>query len=65
MSNLKRFNQMIVHPNTDAYLTSVLAERKGEFINNLTAVVANDAKLQVCEPVTLMYAALKAVLGVI
>ena len=60
MSNLKRFIQMIVHPNTDAYLTSVLAERKGEFINNLTAVVANDAKLQVCEPVTLMYAALKA-----
>ena len=60
MSNLKRFNQMIVHPNTDAYLTSVLAERKGEFINNLTAVVTNDAKLQACEPVTLMYAALKA-----
>ena len=60
MSNLKRFNAMIVHPNTDAYLTSVLAERKGEFINNLTAVVANDAKLQACEPVTLMYAALKA-----
>ena len=60
MSNLKRFNQMIMHPNTDTYLTSVLAERKGEFINNLTAVVANDAKLQACEPVTLMYAALKA-----
>lgn len=51
---------MIMHPNTDSYLTSVLAERKGEFINNLTAVVANDAKLQACEPVTLMYAALKA-----
>lgn len=51
---------MIMHPNTDTYLTSVLAERKGEFINNLTAVVANDAKLQACEPVTLMYAALKA-----
>jgi recombination protein RecT len=60
MSNLKRFNAMIMHPNTDSYLTSVLAERKGEFINNLTAVVANDAKLQACEPVTLMYAALKA-----
>ena len=60
MSNLKRFNAMIVHPNTEAYLTSVLAERKGEFINNLTAVVANDPKLQACEPVTLMYAALKA-----
>lgn len=51
---------MIMHPNTDTYLTSVLAERKGEFINNLTAVVANDSKLQACEPVTLMYAALKA-----
>lgn len=60
MSNLKRFNAMIMHPNTDSYLTSVLAERKGEFINNLTAVVANDAKLQTCEPITLMYAALKA-----
>ena len=51
---------MIVHPATDSYLNSVLAERKGEFINNLTAVVANDTKLQQCEPVTLMYAALKA-----
>lgn len=60
MSDLTRFNRMIMHPNTDAYLNSVLAERKGEFINNLTAVVANDAKLQACEPLTLMYAALKA-----
>ena len=60
MSDLTRFNRMIMHPNTDSYLTSVLAERKGEFINNLTAVVANDAKLQTCEPITLMYAALKA-----
>lgn len=51
---------MIVHPNTDNYLNSVLAERKNEFVSNLTAVVANDAKLQECEPVTLMYAALKA-----
>jgi recombination protein RecT len=60
MSDLTRFNRMIMHPNTDSYLTSVLAERKGEFVNNLTAVVANDAKLQACEPLTLMYAALKA-----
>ena len=60
MSNLKNFNAMITHPNTEAYLTSVLAERKGEFVNNLTAVVANDSKLQACEPVTLLYSALKA-----
>lgn len=51
---------MIVHPNTEAYLTSVLADRKGEFVNNLTAVVANDSKLQACEPTTLLYSALKA-----
>ena len=60
MSDLRQFNKLITNPNTDTYLTSVLAERKGEFINNLTAVVANDAKLQACEPLTLMYAALKA-----
>lgn len=60
MATLERFNRMIMHPNTDIYLNSVLAERKGEFINNLTAVVTNDKKLQACEPLTLMYAALKA-----
>lgn len=60
MATLERFNRMIMHPSTDIYLNSVLAERKGEFINNLTAVVTNDKKLQACEPLTLMYAALKA-----
>ena len=60
MSNLKAFNQMIVAPNTQAYLQGVLGERKGEFINNITALVANNKQLQECEPTTLMFAALKA-----
>lgn len=60
MSNLKAFNQMIVAPNTQAYLQGVLGERKGEFVNNITALVANNRQLQECEPTTLMFAALKA-----
>lgn len=60
MADIKRFNQVITHTNTQAYLASVLGERKGEFINNLTALVSNDTKLQQCEPLTLMYAGLKA-----
>lgn len=51
---------MIVAPNTQAYLQGVLGERKGEFINNITALVANNRQLQECEPTTLMFAALKA-----
>ena len=53
MSNLKAFNQMIVAPNTQAYLQGVLGERKGEFINNITALVANNRQLQECEPLFL------------
>lgn len=60
MSDLKAFNKMIVAPNTQAYLQGVLGERKGEFINNITALVANNRQLQECEPTTLMFAALKA-----
>lgn len=60
MSDLKTFNKMIVAPNTQAYLQGVLGERKGEFVNNITALVANNKALQECEPTTLMFAALKA-----
>ena len=60
MSDLKQFNQMIVKPNTQEYLLSVLNTKKDQFVNDLTALVANDANLQACEPVTIMYAAIKA-----
>ena len=58
--NLRSFNRTITSPETQQYLTELLHERKGEFVSNLTAIVANNANLQECEPYTLMFAALKA-----
>jgi len=59
-TGLQLFNQTISNPKTQEYLASVLAERKGSFVNNLTALVANDVSLQNCQPLTVMFAALKA-----
>ena len=59
-TGLKLFNQTITNPSTQKYLSDVLGERKGSFVNNLTALVANNAMLQDCEPYTLMFAAMKA-----
>lgn len=60
MSNLQLFNQTISNPKTQNYLQQVLADKKASFVNNLTALVANNVKLQECEPVSLMYAGIKA-----
>lgn len=60
MSNLQAFNQTIANQRTQEYLTQVLADKKSSFVSNITALVANDAKLQACEPVSLMYAGIKA-----
>lgn len=57
---LKQFNQFLANPRTQDYLTTVLAEKKASFVNNLTALVSNNAALQVCKPETLMFASLKA-----
>ena len=57
---LKAFNTFIANPRTQDYLTSVLAEKKSSFVNNITALVSNNATLQVCKPDTLMFASLKA-----
>ena len=59
-TGLQKFNRAITNPKTQEYLTSVLGERKGSFVNNLTALVANNSTLQVCEPYTIMFAAMKA-----
>lgn len=59
-TGLQAFNRAITSPSTQAYLQNVLGERKGSFVNNLTALVANSANLQACEPYTLMFAAMKA-----
>lgn len=59
-TGLQAFNQTITNPSTQKYLADVLGERKGSFVNNLTALVANNANLQECQPLTIMFAALKA-----
>lgn len=59
-TGLQLFNQTITSPKTQKYLSDVLGERKGSFVNNLTALVANSAQLQECVPLTVMFAALKA-----
>lgn len=60
MANLQVFNATITNPRTQEYLQQVLAEKKNSFVNNLTALVANNKALQECEPLTTMYAAIKA-----
>ena len=57
-TGLKLFNQTINSPSTQKYLADVLGDRKMSFVNNLVALVANNANLQACEPYTLMFAAL-------
>ncbi len=57
---LRAFNNFLANPRTQDYLNTVLAEKKASFVNNLTALVSNNASLQVCKPETLMFASLKA-----
>ena len=57
---LKQFNQFLANPRTQDYLTTVLAEKKASFVNNITALVSNNAALQVCKPDTIMFSCLKA-----
>jgi recombination protein RecT len=60
MSNLKRFNRAITDAQMQDYLIQVLGNKKNSFVNNLTALVSNNEKLQECEPLSLMYAGIKA-----
>ena len=59
-TGLQLFNQTITNPSWDKYLKDILKERKGSFVNNVTALVANDVNLQDCAPATIVFAALKA-----
>lgn len=60
MANLAVFNATITNSRTQEYLAQVLGDKKASFVNNLTALVANNKSLQECEPLTTMYAAIKA-----
>lgn len=57
---LARFNRCISSVQTQQYLLQVLGRKKESFVNNVTALVANDASLQGCSPMSLIYAAIKA-----
>lgn len=59
-TGLQLFNQTITSPAWEKYLKDILKERKGSFVNNVTALVANDVSLQECAPATIVFAALKA-----
>lgn len=60
VSPLQRFNSVIANEKTQKYLLQVLGSRKEQFVNNLTALVANDTNLQGCAPMSLIYAGIKA-----
>lgn len=60
MANLATFNQTMRLENTQKYLDEILQDGKREFVLTLTSLVANNTALQACEPVSIMYAALKA-----
>lgn len=59
-SCLKNFNQTLTSTKTQEYLQQVLSSNKNSFINNITALVANNIQLQQCEPLSLIYAGIKA-----
>ena len=60
VSPLKRFNACIANESTQMYLQQVLHEKRSSFVNNITALVSNNANLQECQPMSLVYAGLKA-----
>lgn len=57
---MARFNRCIASVETQQYLLQVLGRKKESFVNNITALVANDANLQGCSPMSLIYAGIKA-----
>lgn len=59
-NTLKGFNRTLADQRTQDYLQQVLSAKKSSFVNNITALVANDTKLQACEPLTILYAGIKA-----
>ena len=60
VTGLQRLNSYISHNATQEYLKKVLSDKKDAFVSNLVSLVANNTKLQECEPATLMYGAIRA-----
>ncbi len=60
MTGLARFNATIKNERTQDYLRQVLGKNATGFITSLTSIVSNNAALQDCEPLSLMYVGIKA-----
>ena len=60
LTPLQRFNGVMKDTRTQEYLASVLGKKKDQFVTTLISAVANNENLQVCEPMSLMYTAMKA-----
>lgn len=58
---MQKFNAQIRGTNAQEYLTSVLGEKKDAFVTSLVSVVGNDLNLQKCNPMSVIYAAMKSV----
>ena len=59
-NTLKGFNSTLTDQRTQDYLQQVLSAKKSSFVNNITALVANSTGLQACDPLTIIYAGIKA-----
>lgn len=59
-STFKDFNVSIRDTRTQEYLSQVLGEKKSEFVSNLISVVSGNPALQQCEPMSLIFTAMKA-----
>lgn len=60
VSSLKNFNKILTSTKTQNYLRQVLSAYKNTFVSNMTALVANNTQLQECDPLSLIYAGIKA-----
>ena len=59
-TQMQRFNAAIRGTNAQAYLTTLLGEKKDQFVQSLVSVVASNDLLQKCDPMSLVYTAVKA-----
>ena len=60
LTPLQNFNRIIKADKTQEYLQSVLGKKKDQFVTSLISAVANNDNLQACEPMSIMYTAMKA-----
>lgn len=57
---LQRFNGVMKDTRTQEYLASVLGNKKDSFVTSLISAVANNEALQACEPMSILYTAMKS-----